>query len=103
MAGVLPHAAQRAGLQLPSKPAEPPLQADVRLAAELQQQTVFAQEPPGGSAAGEPQGGSEMTEPPSDNLNQICSSSSIYPELFHSSLSSFPFFLLFLSKKQENN
>lgn len=73
VAGVLPHPAERAGLQLSAEPAEPPMQTDVRPAAELQQQTVHAQEPPGGSAAREPQGSSEMTAPLSKSLRQISS------------------------------
>lgn len=61
VAGVLPHAAQRAGLRLAAQSGEPPLQAGVHPAAELRQQTGHAQEPPGGSAAGESQGGPAMT------------------------------------------
>lgn len=61
MAGVLPHSAERAGLWLPAEPAEPPPQADVGPAGELQQQTADAQEPPAGSAAGEPQGSAQMS------------------------------------------
>lgn len=64
VAGVLPHTAERTGLRLSAEPAEPPLQTDVRPAAELQQQAAHAEEPPGGAAAGEPQGSSQMTTPP---------------------------------------
>lgn len=61
VAGVLPHSAERPGLRLSAEPPESPLQTVVGPAAELQQQTAHAQEPPGGAAAGEPQGISEMT------------------------------------------
>ena len=65
LAGVFPHAAQRARLRLAAEPAEPPLQAGGRPAAQLQQQAAVAEEPPGGSAAGEPQGRTAMTFSPS--------------------------------------
>lgn len=61
VAGVLPHSAERPALWLSAEPPESPLQTVVGPAAELQQQTAHAQEPPGGAAAGEPQGISEMT------------------------------------------
>lgn len=76
MAGVLPHAAERAGLRLAAEPAEPPLQTDVRPAAELQQQTALAQEPPGGSAAGEPQ---EMTPPTERHVSPCPSLLCLFP------------------------
>lgn len=61
LAGLLPHAAQRAGLQLAAEPAEPPLQDGVRPAGQLQQQDAGSEEQPGGEAAGEPQSSTEMT------------------------------------------
>lgn len=71
VAGVLPHSAERAGLRLPAEPPEPPLQANIGPAAELQQQTAHSQEPPCGAVAGEQKGSSEMTATP-ESLRQIC-------------------------------
>lgn len=61
VAGVLPHAAQRAGLQLPAEPGAPVLRTGVDAAAELQQPAAGAQEPADGAAAGAPQDGAQMT------------------------------------------
>ena len=64
VAAALPHAAERAGLRLPAEPAAPPWRAGVRPAAELQQQTVESEEPPGGAVARGSQGSAEMTTAP---------------------------------------
>ncbi len=52
MAGLLPHAAERAGLQLSAVSAQSPPATRRRPAAELQQQTAQSEKPAGGADPG---------------------------------------------------